>query len=270
MVRLLRDGVGLCYEEQGDGDPPLLLVHGILCDRSYLAPQLAHFAGCHRTVTVDLRGHGESDSPEQEYTIAGFADDLEWMCQQLDLHRPVVVGHSLGGIVAVALAAASPGVVSGIVALDSVLVPPPDRAVLMRDFFDRLRSVNDPMPVIREYFAELLFGPADDQQRRSWILDGIGRVPQHVALSAWENGFFGFDTAVAVAACRAPFLYIDAGTPNVDLSRLAELCPAVLLGRTVGSGHFHQLEVPDQVNAMIERFLALFSGSAGLPSNAAE
>lgn len=116
------------------------------------------------------------------------------------------------------------------------------------------------MPAIREYFAGLLFSPADDHQRRSWILDEIGRVPRHVALSTWENGFFGFDTAAAVAACRSPFLYIDAGTPNVDLSRLTGLCPTVLLGRTVGSGHFHQLEVPDQVNAMIERFLVLSSG----------
>ncbi|MEJ7755036.1 MAG: alpha/beta fold hydrolase [Nocardioidaceae bacterium] len=67
---------------------------------AYLAPQLAHFATRHRTVAVDLRGHGESDAPEQDYTIEGFASDVAWMSQQLGLERPVVVGHSLGGIVA--------------------------------------------------------------------------------------------------------------------------------------------------------------------------
>ncbi len=82
-------------------------------------------------------------------------------------------------------------------------------------------------------------------------------MPRHVAISAWENGFFGWDTAVAATACGAPFLYIDAGTPNVDLDRLAALCPTLLVGRTVGAGHFHQLEVPDQVNAMIDRFVAV-------------
>ncbi len=71
------------------------------------------------------------------------------------------------------------------------------------------------------------------------------------------NGFFGFDTAAAAAACRAPFLYVDAGTLNVDLEELGRLCPTLMAGRTVGAGHFHQLEVPDQVNAMIERFLVV-------------
>lgn len=48
--------------------------------------------------------------------------------------------------------------------------------------------------------------------------------------------------------------------PNADLARLAELVPTRLLGRTVGSGHFHQLEVPGQVNAMLDRFLRLVDG----------
>lgn len=253
MPRLLRDGVSLAYEEQGSGGPPLLLVHGILCDRRYLAPQFAYFTARHRTVAVDLRGHGESDAPEQEYTIEGFADDLRWMCQELGLERPVVVGHSLGGIVALALAAARPELVAGIVALDSVLVPPPDRAVAMSEFFKQLRA-QEPMPAIRTYFSDL-FGPCDDPQRCSWILQEIANTPRHVILSTWENAFFGFDTATAVAACRPPFLYVDAGTPNVNFERLGRLGRELVVGRAVGTGHFLQLEVPDQVNAMIERFL---------------
>ena len=81
--------------------------------------------------------------------------------------------------------------------------------------------------------------------------------PQHVVASAWENGFFVYDSAAAAAACKVPVLYIDAGTPNTDLSRFGELCPRLVTGKTVGSGHFVQLEVPEQVNAMIERFLAV-------------
>lgn len=252
VPQLIRDGVALAYEERGVGDPPLLLVHGILCDRRYLAPQLDHFAVQHRTVSVDLRGHGESDAPRQTYTIPGFADDLAWMCEQLDLGQPVVVGHSLGGIIALALSADRPDLPRGIVALDSVMVPPGGRAEFMRDFFLRLHS-DDYLPAIREYFTRLIgpTGPPD----LDWILDDIERVPRHVTTSTWEEGV-AFDTAIAAAACRAPFLYIDAGTPNVDLDRLARLCPTLVLGRTVGAGHFHQLQVSDQVDAMIDRFVA--------------
>jgi pimeloyl-ACP methyl ester carboxylesterase len=52
-----------------------------------------------------------------------------------------------------------------------------------------------------------------------------------------------------------PFLYIAAGNVLPDLARLRELCPQVMTAQTAGAGHFNQLEVPDQVNAMIERFL---------------
>ncbi len=102
MSRLRRDGVALFYEEAGVGEPPMLLVHGIACDHTHLTPQLEHFSDDHRVVAVDLRGHGQSDAPQQEYSIEGFADDLAWVCARLGLENPVVVGHSLGGRIGLA------------------------------------------------------------------------------------------------------------------------------------------------------------------------
>jgi len=66
---LERDGVKLHYEEAGAGDPPFVFVHGWCCNHTYFAPQFDHFAKNHRVVAVDLRGHGASDKPEQDYTI---------------------------------------------------------------------------------------------------------------------------------------------------------------------------------------------------------
>ncbi len=106
MRSLRRHGVALFYEEKGTGEPSVLLVHGWCCDHTYFAPQLGHFAGRgHRVVAVDLRGHGRSDKPHQEYTMQIFADDLAWVCERIGLEKPVVVGHSMGGIVAFNLAA---------------------------------------------------------------------------------------------------------------------------------------------------------------------
>ena len=56
-------------------------------------------------LSSDLRGHGRSDVPHQDYTMAAFADDLAWPCTELELTKPVVVGHSMGGNVALKLAA---------------------------------------------------------------------------------------------------------------------------------------------------------------------
>lgn len=259
MADLVREGVRLAYEERGTGGRPVLLVHGILCDRRYLAPQLEHLGRTRRVVAVDLRGHGQSDAPEQDYTIAGLADDLVWMCRHLGLDRPVVVGHSLGGVVGLALSAGYPDLIGGLVLLDSVLLTGASRRRAVGAFLDQLRS-DRYLDAVRNYFRQF-FAPSDDAGRREWILEQIGRVPPYVGISIWQDGTFGFDDAAALAACRLPLLYIDAGTPNVDLARLAELAPARLLGRTVGSGHFHQLEVPDQVNAMLDRFLLLLESA---------
>ena len=125
MRQVERDGVALCYEEAGEGKPPVLLVHGWCCDHTYFAPQVEHFAQRgHRVVAVDLRGHGESDKPRQRYSMQVFADDLAWMCERLDFAQPVVVGHSMGGIVAFDLAARYPGLTSAVVMLDAAVVLP--------------------------------------------------------------------------------------------------------------------------------------------------
>jgi pimeloyl-ACP methyl ester carboxylesterase len=80
--------------------------------------------------------------------------------------------------------------------------------------------------------------------------------PRHVIASAWEQ-LRKVDGKSAAQACTVPALFINAATWRPELERLQELCPHVMLGQTVGAGHFNMLEVPDQVNAMIERFLIL-------------
>jgi pimeloyl-ACP methyl ester carboxylesterase len=71
-------------------------VHCWCGDHTHLAPQFDYFGRTHRVVAVDLRGHGASDKPMQEYAVAGFADDLAWLCDQLGVVKPVVVGHKHG------------------------------------------------------------------------------------------------------------------------------------------------------------------------------
>jgi len=207
-------------------------------------------------VAVDLRGHGQSDAPRQEYTIEGFADDLAWVCARLELENPVVVGHSLAGRICLALAASYPHLPLAVVAMDATIVPPLDRLEMMRPWIESLQT-----PAYREELRRFFSGfflPTDDPERKARILAQVLSTPQHVVASAWENCYFAYDTAAA--ACRVPLLYIDAGTPNTDLYRFGELCPNLVTGKTVGSGHFLQLEVPDQVNAMIERFLEVALG----------
>src|SRR5262245_9323768 len=109
------------------GKPALVFVHGWTCNRTFFAPQAAHFAGQHRAVSVDLRGHGESDKPQGPYPVSAYADDIAFLVDRLGLGRVVAVGHSLGGLIVLQLAAAYPDQVAGIVMVDPApLVFPPE------------------------------------------------------------------------------------------------------------------------------------------------
>jgi hypothetical protein len=80
------------------------------------------------------------DAPRQISDPDTHVDDIAWLCGRLALERPVIVGHSLGGLLALALAARHPELPAGVVALDSPLLPPPERLELMRRLFARLRG----------------------------------------------------------------------------------------------------------------------------------
>lgn len=76
MHFLNRDGVTLAYKDTKAELPPIIFVHGCGCDHKSFAPQAEFFSNEHRVVLVDLRGHGESDTPQQDYSMSVFADDL--------------------------------------------------------------------------------------------------------------------------------------------------------------------------------------------------
>jgi pimeloyl-ACP methyl ester carboxylesterase len=248
--------VTLAYVEAGRGAPPLLLVHGWCGDHTYMAAQFAHFGRAHRVVSVDLRGHGESDKPAQEYTVAGFADDLAWLCAQLGVTKPVVVGHSMGGNVAFELARRHPDLPAAIVAVDSAIVLPPGGREATQELAAALRGP-DWQAAVQRGVAESLFLPTDDPGLKAQIVAGMASLPQHVTLSALEHHIITWDGEAAAAACRVPALLIAAATPLSDLERFRRVTPQLVTGQTVGAGHFSNRIVPDQVNAMIDRFLAV-------------
>jgi pimeloyl-ACP methyl ester carboxylesterase len=251
MALRVRDGVQLFSDEVGRGSPPLLLVHGLMCDHRFWAPQVAHFSKKHRVVAVDLRGHGASDAAAGTYTMDLLADDLAWLCGEVHLEEPVVVGHSLGGVVALQLAARH--VARAAVLLDSPIIPLESTRAMVQHHAAALRGSQ--WQAAQHTLTEWCFRPESDPMVRAWVFERAG-APQHVVASLFED-LFKCDTAAAAAACTVPVMYVSAADVHVDLVRFRELCPQLMTGQTVGSGHYHQLEVPEQINAMIDRFLAM-------------
>lgn len=110
-LRLKAGGHWLHLNTAGKG-PPLLLLHGLggsCLDYEYLAPLLA---SKFLVLMPDLPGHGDSDKPDASYTMDWYVQILRALCLELGLKRCAVVGHSMGGQLALMLAAAEPSLVS--------------------------------------------------------------------------------------------------------------------------------------------------------------
>jgi pimeloyl-ACP methyl ester carboxylesterase len=257
MQSVDRNGVRLFFEEAAGAGAPVVLIHGWCCDHTYLAPQFEHFAKKgRRVVALDLRGHGASDKPVERYSMPGFADDVAFVCDHLGVTKALVIGHSMGGIIAYDFASRYPALLSALVMLDAAIVLPATSRAVIPKFLAELGGP-DYRQAIRAFVAGTLFLPTDDPHGKERIIEGMTSAPQHVALSAYQ-ALADYDAAAAPRVA-APSLYIEANepSPRADVTRVRELLPALFFGQTVGSGHFCQLEVPDQVNAMIDRFLAV-------------
>jgi pimeloyl-ACP methyl ester carboxylesterase len=123
------DGLTLYYERAGSGDPELLFVHGWCCDHTAFGPQFDHFAHTHTVTALDLRGCGRSGRPAAGYGVPDFADDLARFCTAVGIAKPVVVGHSLGGMIAVEFAAQHPSMARALVLVDPGPIHPLPKTV---------------------------------------------------------------------------------------------------------------------------------------------
>lgn len=91
------------FVKQGSG-PALLLLHGLACDHTTWTPVIDALAEKYTVIAPDLLGHGLSDKPRADYTLGGYANGMRDLLSVLDIERATVVGHSLGGGIALQFA----------------------------------------------------------------------------------------------------------------------------------------------------------------------
>ena len=253
MPTIAHNGVTLAYEDRGAGKPALVLIHGWTCDRSFFARQADYFARQHRVVSLDLRGHGESDKPQGPYPIAAYADDIAFAIDQLGLGKAIAVGHSMGGITALQLAAAHPDKVAAIVMVDPApFVFPPELKAAVEGLVSAIEAGNQEPR--RQFIANNLYLPSSDKKLVDDVLKVMMAAPSHIAASAMK-GILAFDGPAVAGRCKVPALHLAATPPLNPPHLMSQWLPTVVNGWTVGAGHFNMMEVPDQVNGMIEAFL---------------
>lgn len=97
------NGTTIAYQEQGEGETVVLL-HGFCGSSAYWEKVLPLLAEQYRVICPDLRGHGSTDAPMGAYTIEQMADDVVGLMEELGIEKYTLLGHSMGGYVALSLA----------------------------------------------------------------------------------------------------------------------------------------------------------------------
>lgn len=244
------NGAKLVAWDAGSGTLPFVLVHGLACDHTAWLPQFEDLARDHRCVAIDLRGRGESQAIPP-YHLEQQADDVAAVMRALAVGPAIIVGHSLGGIVALVLNERHPDLVMGIAAADS-----PMRATGLgaAALVERLRGEGTSAiePMVERFFGE---GTSEDIRAavREMMLTCL---PEVVAgMLADDERVSTHMTELVKLADRKPFMAMWASRPAGDIAWLRETCMFIRQEPIAGGGHFFQLEKPAITNALLRAFL---------------
>src|SRR5438874_5425682 len=114
------DGLSIVTEVCGKGDTALVFLHGWCGDREYWKHQVQVFAPDYRVVVLDQAGHGESGKDRKVWNVSSLAGDVEAVVKTLGLKRVILIGHSMGGSVALVAAKRMPGTVVAVIGVDTL------------------------------------------------------------------------------------------------------------------------------------------------------
>ena len=238
-VTTAKNGVQIHYETGGSGSPALVFIHGWNCDRSYWSAQLPVFASTHQVVAIDLAGHGDSGVNRVEWSMTNFGADVAAVADRLQLEDIILVGHSMGGPVALEAARLLKGRVKMVIGADTlgdVSLRYPDEqlagmlAAMEADFSGTVESL------VRGSF----FLPTSDPALIDQIVSDMSAAPPIAGIGAF-GGFarwFNEEVEQTLADIDVPVRLInsDYRPTNVDAGQaLTASFEAVLMS---GVGHF--------------------------------
>lgn len=244
----------IAVDDGGRGSLPVVLVHSLAGNSTHWSKQLEHLRRTRRAVALDLRGHGRSERPRNgDYTIASMAGDVAAVADTLGLDQFVLVGHSMGGGVALTYAGAHPDRVAGLVLVDPIgdgkQILPAEAKAYLAGFESNYDSTS------QGYWTSIA-GP--DSAIRKRLLADLEATPREAVVQVLRD-VMQFDPHLALARYQGPALSIV--TPQNDmpmsLHRLGKGLPHRIV---TGTGHWIQLDKPDEVNRLLDEFLKTVSG----------
>jgi 3-oxoadipate enol-lactonase len=243
------------------GAVPVVFLQGIGGAAKLWDPQVASFATAgYRPVALDLPGYG-ARPPVDAMTFDMLAEDVEQSVHRLGLDRPVIVGHSLGGMIAQACLRRRPtGYRAAVLSGTSPAFGNPSgdfqKAFVAARLgpLDEGRTMADMAPEI----ADQLMGPDADPANRAMMIDVMGAISPRTYRAAVQC-LVGFDERANLGQIQVPVLCLvgslDNNAPPAMMERMAGKIPGAKYVVLPGLGHMPNLEAPPAYDQAIFDFL---------------
>jgi pimeloyl-ACP methyl ester carboxylesterase len=260
-MRVTVDEATIDVDVAGKGDA-IVLIHGFPMTREIWAAQADQLARGNLVISPDLRGMGRSSVPDGPYLMETLAGDIAGMLDAMGIDQAALVGHSLGGYVAMAFCRMYTERVTQLALVCSRLAPDPPQAARMReDLADRAERESSIETIVDAYLPKL-FAPATLQQR-SPVVDRAREIANHndprgaaAMLRGMAQRVDSYDIAqeldlpVLIAAGAG-----DQVVPLAESEAMRRAFPNATLKVLGRSGHLPMLEEPGALAGLLREFL---------------
>lgn len=255
------NGISIAYQDQGNG-LPIVFLHAFPLSRMMWAPQEAALARDFRVITLDLRGHGESDAPLWHYTLEQAADDVLGLLDYLAIPHAVLVGLSMGGYILFTCYRRYAERVKGLVLADTRAQA--DTIEGMRARFEMAQiAYKQGARAIADIMIPKLLSPTTIQTKPELV-----RQVRTMIEGNQISGIAGDLMAMAARPDSVPLLHqiacpaqiivgeLDLPTPQPDSELMADRIPDARLTIIPGAAHLSNMEQPDLFNETVRSFVS--------------
>jgi non-heme chloroperoxidase len=264
----LANGITLPYVEQGAHDGlPVILLHGYTDSWRSWQRVLPHLQSWLHTYAISQRGHGAASIPPSGYGPRDMAKDVVAFMDALGIERAVIVGHSMGSVVAQHFAAANPTRMLGMVLIGAMRGYSGNPVI--EELAAAIATINGAPDeaFVREFQKSTLAQPVPDDFFADIMADSLA-VLEHV----WRESMAAFLATPPAEGMDAPTLIVwgdqDAVCAHADQLALVEVLPDVHLRVYRGAGHGLHWEQPERFAADLSDFCDMTSLQA-LPARRA-
>ncbi len=250
----------ITYDRRGAGRP-LVLLHGHPFDRSMWRPQLEALSADFCVMAPDLPGYGESPPGADPMSMRALADAVIGLLDRLEIERSIVVGLSMGGLVAMEVGLGYPSRVDGLVLAATTAEPATADDTATRLAKAALAEERGMLPLAGDMIATL-FGPiaGRDHDLVLRMFTMMLAAPPEGAAAALRGRAQRPDYTRLLPGLTVPAVVLagayDVHSPEPVVQQLLGALPDAELVRFAGSGHLPNLEEPDRFNDAVRSFAA--------------